>query len=88
MTANAFVWYAKSHTDRPDIALPAFHRGAKIFPMHASFRDAPAWYSIFSQSHGLMTSTEALDEIENALLSNPNSSYLRLHEARLRGMKP
>ena len=88
LAANALIWHAKRNIDQPDVALPVFHLAADLFPLHMSFRDAPAVYSVYAQAHGWMKLDEALTEVRNALRFHPNLSYLRAHEARLQGMKP
>ena len=85
LIGNGFVAYARLHPDRPDVALRAFHRGAALFPLHASFRDAPAVYAVYAQSRGTLSLEDTLGEIEKALQFHKNSDYLRLHYHRLRG---
>ncbi len=86
--ANASISYAKAHLDQPEIAMPAFKMGARVFPLHASFLDAPAYYAIFANMNGMLTSDVALAETANALRVHPNSVYLAIHYRRLREEGP
>jgi len=56
---------------------------AKLFPIQAQFREAPAYYSIYAQSRGAMSSVATLEETAKALDFNGNSIYLRSHLVRL-----
>ena len=83
-TSNVLIMQAKwSRDTRPDIAMAKLKLAAKLFPIQPQFREAPAYYAIYAQVHGLMSSAEALEEVAKALDFNINSFYLSTHFVRL-----
>jgi hypothetical protein len=83
-TSNVLIMQAKSWRDtRPDIAMAKIKLAAALFPVQPQFREAPAYYAIYAESRGLMSSTEALEETAKVLDFNRNSLYLSSHLVRL-----
>ena len=72
-----------SRDTQPDVAMAKLKLAAKLFPVQAQFREAPAYYAIYAQSRGLMSSPEALEETAKVLDFNGNSFYLKAHLVRL-----
>ncbi len=75
---------ARLHLDRSDYVMQRLGLAVLIMPNSVRYRDMPAIYAIYAHQQNMMTSRDALTEVNKALELNPNSKYLSIHRAELR----
>ena len=48
---------------RSDVAMEKLELAARLFPIHAQFREAPAYYAIYAHAYGNVGSIKALEVV-------------------------
>ncbi len=81
LTANTLIAFGKRAP--PEEAIDYFRTAAALAPFHQTFRILPAIWAVYAESKGVVSSDDALTEVNKALDFNPNSKYILAHHARL-----
>lgn len=88
--ANA--WFAGVSPNDPDVdkVLLRYQQVAAIFPLSQPFRTLPAYYLVFKVQGQKRWDwrLQAIEEVETALKTTPNSIYLQAHLHKLRWGTP